>query len=1498
MINGSVWAAGSGTTQNTEVTALEMKNNCFTFTLSVTDFGSAVNNQSASSYRDYNFWNQIKIYLNGQSSPVTLDYANADGDYTAGENPQKGNTFYNLWTTPNTFAVGSSLRINSAAVKVVIPAGCEFPSYEYTSGAITTRKSFVTTEEIIFVKDGDSWVEYVAPVGVNTSVTAVSVMNDCFVFTLSETDFAGAVNNTSARTFTDYGFWNDIQVYVGGQSEPISLATANADTSTSNPQKGNTFYNLWTNQNTFAVGSATGIHSNAVKIVIPAGTEFPSYAYTSGTVSTKKSYVTAEEIIFVKNGDVWEKQSASGDISDLSPSPSNGEIVNMISGGIYEFVTDYERWSSGSLATKGDCYAPTGVTITWNAIEGAVNYIVNISTKADMSEVDSYTVDGTSLTIDDLYVGEDYYYQITVNFASGVVDSEIYNFKTARLPRTISIDKVSNTRDIGGWLTADGKYQVRQGMAYRGANADSISEKGKEEFLNKYGIKTDLDVRGDHKRSPLGDAVNYVSQVGPMYTQIAHVDYQEALAGEIRTFADPDNYPIYFHCQVGRDRTGTLSFLINSLLGLSEEDLYKEYELSMFSSTGWWDIASEDSADEHFESLVNYIKSYGDGTLKENVELFMLNELGITQDEIDSIRAILLEEVGNVEAEDTTISTIHVRNGKLLVFLDNQDYDNASATQSIGTKLSEYNVLDNILLYKSDTEYAKLSDICTGEGYYNVWGEMGSISFSLKNGWDGTSITKVVFLAGTNFPSYSYTNENANTKTNYVLRQRTEFSTDTPTASNTNWIEKDISKPQKVKLLKVQSGHNAEIVTFYLSKSDYSGLANASIGARHTDYNYLDNIRIYSSDTVYVTLKEAIGHQKYYNMWTKEDTVSIQLTDDVYDTAIRIVIPEGTVFPSYQYTSGATNKKRGYEIREELIYERPQNVTEGSAYDWVCVDTSKPEDVSVMKLLSGHNEQIITFYLSDSDYEAKTIGAAHADYNYLDNIRIYSDETTYQTLGEVYHNQRYYNMWGREDTISLQLTVEAYNKATKIVIPAGTIFPSYAHTNEGSSYLYGYKTVSDISFTRPDDATEGGAGYEWLPLTVTKEIETVVDRLQVRSVSGKLLFFLSEHDYADAKATMPIGNKIQVYNLLKNVVLYKSDTEYTTLADIYGNENYYNIWGENGCVAVDLIDGWDGTNIQKVVIKAGCEFPSYTYTSGATNVRIAYKTKYDIIFTATEQMMDNASYVQSMILPSNPIDTMVENVKIMGSAEDVRLIFMLSVQDYEEALDSTPCLQRFKDYNTMDKVFLYIGNEKIALKNAINEDEVYYNLWGNAGSISYGLKPEYTLDSIVSVMVESGCEFPAYAYTSTTSTDKVAYTTTVQKELEVIAPVYQVNYFGVDGELLYTDSVACGTLLELRAVPEIAGYIGTWSGLKYTVMPAQNISYQLSYEMVDSAESEETEDTDVEDKKDSVQDEKQEDKKSPTTGDAFKGILYMAIALISLAGIAITFVWKKKCCRR
>jgi hypothetical protein len=39
---------------------------------------------------------------------------------------------------------------------------------------------------------------------------------------------------------------------------------------------------------------------------------------------------------------------------------------------------------------------------------------------------------------------------------------------------------------------------------------------------------------------------------------------------------------IYFHCRIGTDRTGTVAYVLEGLLGVPEEDRIQDYELSFF----------------------------------------------------------------------------------------------------------------------------------------------------------------------------------------------------------------------------------------------------------------------------------------------------------------------------------------------------------------------------------------------------------------------------------------------------------------------------------------------------------------------------------------------------------------------------------------------------------------------------------------------------------------------------------------------------------------------------------------------------------------------------------------------------------------------------------------------------------------------------------------------------------------------------------------------------
>lgn len=332
--------------------------------------------------------------------------------------------------------------------------------------------------------------------------------------------------------------------------------------------------------------------------------------------------------------------------------------VALLDGNILAVASNYEKYVTEKYFGSIDQFAPKPVTLNWTAEEGALYYNVAISKSKDMSNADTYMTFTNSLKVEDLFSGTDYFYQITAKYPEKLIKSCIFTFRTKAVARTISIEGMTNTRDMGGYYVENGAKRIKQGMVYRGAKIEDATEAGKQKMLYEYGIKTDLDLRGEVAESPLGDSVNFVNVSGPYYIGGDGIDslkdsnkahwsgtYREALIKEIKTFANPENYPIYVHCSLGRDRTGTICFLINALCGVGEMDLYMDYELSFMSVMGNIDGQNpRNMVGGAFTNLYNYIKNYGTGTMAENTEKFML-DIGITQAEIDAIREIMIEEV-------------------------------------------------------------------------------------------------------------------------------------------------------------------------------------------------------------------------------------------------------------------------------------------------------------------------------------------------------------------------------------------------------------------------------------------------------------------------------------------------------------------------------------------------------------------------------------------------------------------------------------------------------------------------------------------------------------------------------------------------------------------------------------------------------------------------------------------------------------------------------------
>lgn len=218
--------------------------------------------------------------------------------------------------------------------------------------------------------------------------------------------------------------------------------------------------------------------------------------------------------------------------------------------------------------------------------------------------------------------------------------------------RMIYTPSVWNVRDLGGWACTGGR--VKYGKIFRGGHFGSITDADKATIVDWLGIATDIDLRNNSETgsitvSPLGGSVEYYHQPLDFYANAVSTS-----AASIRTVAVlkkvmacvAANKPCYFHCMSGADRTGTIAYLLLSLLGVSQSDKDKEYELTAFS----------DEADgKRFRSsnynvtngngwypLIKYFRDTYTGENDNEKVVAWAAANGITSTEINAFRAAMI----------------------------------------------------------------------------------------------------------------------------------------------------------------------------------------------------------------------------------------------------------------------------------------------------------------------------------------------------------------------------------------------------------------------------------------------------------------------------------------------------------------------------------------------------------------------------------------------------------------------------------------------------------------------------------------------------------------------------------------------------------------------------------------------------------------------------------------------------------------------------------------
>lgn len=247
-----------------------------------------------------------------------------------------------------------------------------------------------------------------------------------------------------------------------------------------------------------------------------------------------------------------------------------------------------------------------------------------------------------------LLVGTQYTWTVTDKTNKSVSGK----FITAATPRVITLPSPKggplNFRDIGGRKSRYGG-RVRQNMVFRGTQTDwnGFDEKNRLFMVNELKIRTDLDLRYESQvkkekangnKSSLGDTVKWIHIPVNAYNSFTP-EQNKLFAETIRVFANKNSYPVYLHCHGGVDRTGEITFLLNALAGVADEELLSDYEFSSLC------LFPRPRTIAYFQKWLKGIAAFSSAELPYalQVEKYLL-AIGITAAEIENIRKNLLEQ--------------------------------------------------------------------------------------------------------------------------------------------------------------------------------------------------------------------------------------------------------------------------------------------------------------------------------------------------------------------------------------------------------------------------------------------------------------------------------------------------------------------------------------------------------------------------------------------------------------------------------------------------------------------------------------------------------------------------------------------------------------------------------------------------------------------------------------------------------------------------------------
>jgi protein-tyrosine phosphatase len=171
--------------------------------------------------------------------------------------------------------------------------------------------------------------------------------------------------------------------------------------------------------------------------------------------------------------------------------------------------------------------------------------------------------------------------------------------------RRLPFEGALNFRDLGGYRTTGGR--TRWGRVFRADSLHSLSPSDHALFA-RLGLRVIYDLRTDRERQERPNALPAAEDLRSVWLPLIASSELDAAAiterlrdgeqfllevyqGMVRNSAhvfgellvgltDPAGLPAVFHCAAGKDRTGVTAAILLSVLGVNDDDVLDDYELT------------------------------------------------------------------------------------------------------------------------------------------------------------------------------------------------------------------------------------------------------------------------------------------------------------------------------------------------------------------------------------------------------------------------------------------------------------------------------------------------------------------------------------------------------------------------------------------------------------------------------------------------------------------------------------------------------------------------------------------------------------------------------------------------------------------------------------------------------------------------------------------------------------------------------------------------------